>query len=465
MSSQEAHANLGRVIVANHVTTSAIDPRRMRNIIILLAVSVAVMMTGYGIIIPVFAKRLPDFDGGVEELALMTMTFGVGQLVAAPFMGALADRVGRKPLILVGLASFVFINIGFLFARSSELFIVIRGLEGIFTAGLFPASLGAVGDIVPENRRAQWVGIVMGSYGAGIIFGPVIGGILFDAWGFEAPFIASAGAGGLAFVGALVMVPETRDRVARLRGELRHRREMAARAIQRVGFMESIPKPLYVFGALLFLDFGAVFGFAFVEPEMVFYMYEDLEWTPTLFGLVVGAYGLSMMLGQMTLGQLSDRFGRRPIIVVGLLISTTFYGGMALFTTLPFLFTVALLAGLGNALFMPASSAYFLDITPEIHRSRVMGLKESAAALGGVAGPLMVLALSGLVSSIGIFWIAAGVTMVSAFLALLALQSPRQASESQRDLAWQSNERRAMAAQAALRGLVYSARAARRLGA
>jgi MFS family permease len=180
VSTFRKYSNLGEVVEANQTIDSALDPRRVRNIIMLLAASVALMMTGFGIIMPVFARRLGEFGSGVEALGLMTMSFALAQFVAAPFMGALADRIGRRPLILVGLAAFAVANIGFLFARSTEAFFAIRAFEGALTAGLFPAAMGVVGDVAPENRRARWVGIVMGSYGAGFIFGPVIGGVLYE---------------------------------------------------------------------------------------------------------------------------------------------------------------------------------------------------------------------------------------------------------------------------------------------
>ena len=67
-----------------------------------------------------------------------------------------------------------------------------RGIGGALTAGLFPASMGVVADIMPAKERAKWIGIVMGGYGAGFIFGPVIGGVLYDNFGFAAPFVISA---------------------------------------------------------------------------------------------------------------------------------------------------------------------------------------------------------------------------------------------------------------------------------
>jgi predicted MFS family arabinose efflux permease len=177
-----------------------------------------------------------------------------------------------------------------------------------------------VADTVPENQRARWVGIVMGSYGAGLIFGPVVGGVLYDGWGFAAPFITSAILAMIAFLAAVVMVPETRTPEMRRREELRNRRAAESAPVSDESFWASLPRPLYVFGTLLVLDFIGVFVFAFMEPQMVFYFYDELGWTTVQFGIVIGAYGLAMVFGQLVLGQSSDRFSRKPLIVLGPLL-------------------------------------------------------------------------------------------------------------------------------------------------
>src|SRR5713101_9730422 len=75
-------------------------PAQTRRVLLLLAASIALMMTGYGIVLPVFAKRLGELGSGVAALGLMSMGFAFAQLLLSPFMGSFADRFGRKPLIL-----------------------------------------------------------------------------------------------------------------------------------------------------------------------------------------------------------------------------------------------------------------------------------------------------------------------------------------------------------------------------
>ena len=158
-----------------------------KRILYLLAACIALMMTGYGIVIPVFAKRIGELGSGVQALGLMTMSFAFAQFLLSPFMGSFADRFGRRPLILIALAGEVIANGAYLYAQSVPLYIAIRFFQGGISAGLLPATLGVVGDRVPEEQHAQWTGVIMASYAAGFIFGPALGGLLFDRWDTSLP--------------------------------------------------------------------------------------------------------------------------------------------------------------------------------------------------------------------------------------------------------------------------------------
>jgi DHA1 family tetracycline resistance protein-like MFS transporter len=395
------------------------NPRKARNIVLLLAASLTLWITGYGIVMPVMAKRLQELGAGVDVLGYMTMAFAVGQFVLSPFMGFLADRYGRKPLILVALAGTALTNVALLVAQTAFLYVLIRLVQGAIGAGLLPASMGVVGDIFPEEKRGRWTGILMGSYGLGFILGPGVGGILYDSFGFVAPFAISAVLATLGFILALIVVPETRTK--------EERRIKAVNTETGSKSKGALPRPLYIFGTLLLLDFVAVFLFSFIEPQLAFYLYEDLRFSTTQFGLLVSFYGLAMVIGQVGLGQLSDKFGRMPLIVVGFILTSSFYFGLVLVQDFFLLIVASVIAGFGSALVVPALSAAYLDITSEQHRARIMGFKESAAALGSAIGPLLVAILSNSMNPISIFAISAVLALVSAAIALLVLKGLRQA--------------------------------------
>jgi len=458
---QKQHPNLGDVVVATHIRDTTYSPQRIRTIILLLAGSVALLMTGFGIIMPIFARRLGEFGDGVGELGLMTMVFALSQLLFAPVLGGLADRHGRRPIILLALAAVTASYIGYIFAPNTTVFIVIRGVAGGLTAGLFPAAMGVVADVVPEDRRARWVGIIMGSYAVGMIFGPALGGFLYDGWGYAAPFTLSAIVAFMALIAAIFLVPETRTAQIRRRDALRSKRVVKDVDQTEQPIWAMLPRPITVFGVLLFIDFVGSFAFAFVEPQMVFYMYDDLAWTTVQFGIVVGAYGIAMVFGQMVLGQLSDRWGRKPLVMVGLLVSMSLYVGMAILDSFAGMAVIAAISGLGQALYSPALSAFVLDITSDDHRSRVMGLKESSLALGGVLGPLLVAVVSPWTSARGVFWIAFGLVFLSFLLGLILLKEPQRAQRESTNVQDEVSQQRVMAAQASLRGIVMRATFAR----
>lgn len=452
--------NLGTVHIATYVTTHRPSPQRTRSIILLLAGSVALMMTGFGIIMPVFARRLAELGSGVAALGIMTTAFALAQLVAAPTFGTWADRKGRRPFILLAIGAFILTNVGYLLASSTAVFIAVRAIGGALTAGLFPAAMGVVSDIAPEAQRGRWIGIIMAGYGAGFVFGPVLGGVLYDNFGFAMPFVASAMMGGIAFMAAVWLVPETRPAAIRQREQLRQRRETAVSPHPtQISLWSTLPRPLTLLGTLLFLDFIGSFAFAFIEPQMVFYLYEELGWTTAQFGLVVGVYGLAMMLGQAFLGQSSDRWGRKWVIIIGQVLNTMLYINLAFLRSYPLIMIGSFIAGLGAALTAPAISAFYLDITARQHRSRIIGIKESSLSLGGVLGPLLVVVISRYTTPVGIFLIAGTLMLLSIVLALLFLHPMREPTTAATE---ESPEcPRGQIATAILRGLVLQAMRAR----
>jgi MFS transporter, DHA1 family, multidrug resistance protein len=401
--------------------TNNSDISKARRIILLLAVSVAFIMIGFGIIMPVFARRLEDFGAGVGELSFITMGFAFTQFILSPIMGSLADRIGRRPIILLALGGYAAVNIGFLFAHDTVTLMILRCIEGGITAGLLPAAQATVGDIVPADRRAQGVSMVMAGYGFGFILGPFIGGLLFDMWGYSAPFIASSSMGLIGLVFAWIMVPETHHKANRNMMKVN-----ASQGKPKFLSLSFLPRPLNTFYILMLVSFILTFTFAFISPVMIFYVYDDLKFSATQFGLLVGVYGLAAVLGQVFLGSLSDKFGRKPIIVLGLIVSSVFYVGMVLFTSFATCFLVCAIGGLGSALATSATSANILDISDEEHKSQIQGLRSSFMALGEALGPLMAVFVSTHLTPHSMFLVSTVIGVAAAFVGIIALRGTRQ---------------------------------------
>jgi len=381
-------------------------------------------------ILPLFSRRFSDFGAGLEALGISAMAYALTSTIAAPFMGALADRSGRRPLVLGSLAVYVLAFSGYLLASSASTFIALRGLAGALTAGLVPAVMGIVADLAPADRRAQWIGIVSGGASIGWIIGPLLGGILYDRWGYVLPFGVSIGMAVLTFWVAFFTVPETRSVSATPpvgRSGPPAKLVPASQTLQ-----DWLPRPTILFTILLTISFVVTFAWAFIDPQLMFYAYDQLGWTSSQLGLAMSAYGVAMMLGEFTLGRSSDRFGRKSVLIAGLALFAAQFVGLTLFRAMAPIAMSFILAGLGNALFDPALSAYVLDITPAEHRARIMGMKSTAGSLGSVLGPALVVLFTPYLAPRGVFLIAAALVVLVTLASLTFLKRPAISGSSER---------------------------------
>ncbi len=377
-----------------------------RQIMVCLAACMALQMTSFVMILPLFARRFSQLGAGVSALGISEMAYALTATVAAPFMGALSDRIGRRPVVLGSLLVYVLTFTGYLFAASASTFIVLRGLAGALTAGLMPAATGMVADLAPAERRAQWIGILSGGASIGWIAGPIIGGFLFDRWNYEVALAASICMATIALVVALAGIRET--------GPQRTSRALASRLPDPKALRPSLPFPtsLAPLSLILITSFGVTFVWAFIEPRLMFYAYDQLRWSSSMLGLVMSTYGISMALGEFGLGRLSDTLGRKPVIIAGLLLFSAQFLGLGLSHSYILIAVVFVIAGLGNGLFDPALSASILDVAPAQHQARILGMKSTAGSIGNIVGPALIVMFTPVMEPQSVFLMAAAIVLL-----------------------------------------------------
>lgn len=418
-----------------------LKPTSIRAIVLLLAVCLALELTGLGIVFPILARKLSATGAGIETLGLSSIAFSIASLLAAPLLGSLADILGRRKVVLISFAAYVLAFMGYYLAASGKQFIGVRVFAGALTAGLMPAALGMISDISPENERGRWIGIMSGGSSVGLIFGPYLGGWLYDHWGLAMPFITAALLSGLALLVAYTLLPETHyQRLARQHTTIQNASASNSTKSQIQPMLlnwRNTSVPVFSLIGLLTISFLAFFSWAFIEPVLPFYVYDNLGWTSARFGLSLSGYAVMLVIGETLLGQLSDKYGRKLVIWLGLMIHSAQH--IALVSTNSFaLITLGItVAGLGEALFSPALNAKLLDISPEQYRGRFIGLRNAANSLGGLVGPAMAVGVAGLVPAVSIFMIAGGVLLASAFLVLVTMREARLEGSTTRP--WQSS--------------------------
>ncbi len=389
-----------------------------RKTIIGLSACMALQMTSFVIILPLFARRFNELGAGVEALGISAMAYALTSTLAAPFMGALADRLGRKPLVLFSLAAYAAAFSGYLFAQSAGVFILLRGAAGALTAGLIPAVTGLAVDLAPEDRRAQWISFINGGASFGWIAGPIAGGMIYDRWGYSAALTVSILLAIITFFVALLFVPDSRPAAVRPLPRPEHSASKNIK-VWLLDLRSTLPHSLSSFFVLLFIFFAVLFAWAFIEPRFMFYAYNDLGWSSSMLGLMMSTYGIAMMLGEFGLGRLSDRLGRIRIILAGLVLFSAQFIGLAFFRNYLLIAAAFILAGLGNALYDPALSAAILDISPTEHRARILGIKSMVGSFGSILGPALVALLNSSVDARSLFLIAVGVVLLTTLIVLI----------------------------------------------
>ncbi len=180
-----------------------------------------------------------------------------------------------------------------------------------------------------------------------------------------------------------------------------------------------IRSPLFLMALTIFIDFT---GFGLVIPLLPFWA-QHLGANAVGVGLILTVYALAQFIFTPVLGSLSDRFGRRPIIIASLAIEALSFALSALANTLPFLLIARFIGGLG-ASNIGSAQAVVSDVTPAKDRARGMGIIGAAIGLGFVVGP----ALGGLLAPLGPalpFWVAMGVAIANMLLVFFFLPETR----------------------------------------
>lgn len=346
---------------------------------------VALMMTGFSVILPVFPQKLQALGLGAGTLALMEGAFGLGMFLFSTPMGTLSGRVGRKTILFVSLAGYIVTNLLLAFVNMPLLFVPIRFVEGALLSGVGPVAMSMIGDTVPTEKQGRWIGLMTTAQAVGIALGPGIGGYLYQAFGFTAPFLLTASIAFVAALLAIFMVPETLPEHVRHEARLSFgQRGAKGQQLKERRFSSLI----WLVLPFLAIDFGMIFTYPFVFPQFPFFFEKILHYSVAQYGMLFSVYGMALAIFPFILGRLSEKLSKKPLIVIGSLLFSSLIVAALLAPSYPLLIAGAALAGLGSALVEPAMGSIYLAVTSDENRGQIMGMRGSAISLAVMLGPL-----------------------------------------------------------------------------
>ena len=350
---------------------------------IFVFITLVLDMVALGVTVPVLPKLIVQFQGGdVPAAAVINGYFAAlwaaMQFVFAPLLGAMSDRFGRRPVILLSIFGLGLDYLLMAVAPSLWWLLVGRILSGI-TSSSYPTASAYIADVTPPEQRAAKFGMLGAAFGIGFVIGPAVGGLL-GAIDLRLPFWV---AGALCLLNAaygFFVLPESLPRERRTRVDWRK-----ANPVGSLILLRSHPE--------LFALAGATFVMALAHeafPNMfVLYTEYRYQWTVTTVSMTLAVVGICSGIVQGGLvGPVVKRFGERQSMFYGLIFGVTGFGLLGLASTGSwFVVGVPFIALWGLA--SPAMQSLMSQRVGANEQGQLQGAIGSIRGIVGMIGPLL----------------------------------------------------------------------------
>ena len=341
--------------------------------LVIIFLTVFIDLLGFGIIVPLLPFYAESYGASAFAVGLLGTVFSLMQFLVAPLCGRWSDRVGRRPVILYGLLASAVAYVALALADSLALVFAARILGGI-AGGNIPTAQAYIADITTPENRAKGMGLVGAAFGLGFIFGPAIGGIL-TRFGHSTPMWFAAALCFGNFLAALVLLPESRHG-SRDRAPL-SRLDLARRARRHPGLL-----------LLLLVFFFVSTAFSGFEATFALFTERRFGFTAETIGYVFAFIGVLLAtINGLLVGRVVPIVGERRIIPVALGILGVGLLLVPAAHTVPMLFAVCGAIAIGMGFNNPALTSAVSRLSDPGEQGGMLGLAQSLAALGRIAGP------------------------------------------------------------------------------
>lgn len=338
-----------------------------------LCFAVLVSMIGFGLILPLLPIYGREMGASDVYLGLLTSLFAITRIITSFFGGVLADRVGRKRLIVGGLLAYTAVM--FLFGVSTNLYhlLILRACQGAASGVVWPVAATMVADIVESKDRGKAMGVFSMMWDTGMAVGPVLGGLLSAAFTIAIPFFVCSA---LSLVSALL--------IARRVKETHFEPEKDSLvSLQSLSFNK-----LSLIGVCV-TGFTVSFAMGLVQPILPLFGNEVIGLDEASIGLVFGAMGIARFLVKPVSGTLADTVGRKKVAVMGLITNGIFTTSISFSKTFASILTLSAARAVGLGMTMPSMNALVTSLTTKEKRGKVMGIYSASRNTGLAVGPLL----------------------------------------------------------------------------
>ena len=332
-----------------------------------LFLTVFLDLIGFGIVLPLLPSYGARYTSSAALIGALVATDSLLTFLLAPAWGRLSDRIGRRPVLLIGLAGSVLSYVIFGLAGSFLALVLSRVVSGATGATIHVAQ-AYLADVTPPERRSHAMGLIGAAFGLGFTIGPAIGGSA-SAYGDALPGLIAAAITGINLILAWLGLPET---------EVRRRPDY---------------RPLPLHWARLGSPFGVMFAstLAFTAIYVSFPLYSQQvlgyeRRSVSSFFVVIGL--VTIVVQGRIVGRLAPRFGERRLVVAGAALMAAGFGAFVPLagTTEGLLASIALLTA-GFCLVGPSLAALMSRTTAAEEQGRALGMLQSVGAVARIVGP------------------------------------------------------------------------------
>jgi DHA1 family tetracycline resistance protein-like MFS transporter len=368
------------------LTEPSAQPDRQRLALTFILVTVTLDAIGIGLIFPVMPDLIQEVTGRpLAEAALwggvIATSFAVMQFLFGPVMGALSDRFGRRPVLLLSLAVMAADYLVMALAGSIWLLLAARVVAGI-AAATFSTAGAFIADITPPDQRGRRFGLIGACFGVGFVLGPLVGGLL-AAIDSRAPFYAAAGLALANLAFGWFVLPETVTDATRRPFSLARANPLGAlRAVTRLPGLRRL--------LATFLMLGIAMN---VYPSIwAYYGQARFGWDSTMVGVSLAVYGVSFALGQALLvGPLIRRFGEHRAAHYGMWVNVVTLTALGLVTSPVLALAIVPVTALGGVV-TPALQAIGSGKAGADAQGELQGVFASLNAIAMITSPLIMTA-------------------------------------------------------------------------
>lgn len=350
-------------------------------------ISVFLCGLGFSIIMPVVPFLVQPYTSNPGEQAivvtLLTSVYAVCVFFVAPGLGALSDKYGRRPLLLICLFGSA---IGYLvFGMGGALWVLFAGriIEGI-TGGSISTIFAYFADIIPPKQRTKYFGWVSAVVGVGTVIGPTLGGLLAK-FGYSVPMYFGAIITLLNVVYGIFYMPESLDKNNRLK-EITFVRLNPFTQLANILSMKNL-KRLLVSAFLLWIPNGSL--------QAVFSQFtmDTFSWKPALIGLMFSIMGFQDIISQgFIMPKLLKILSDAQIAILGMIseiIGYSLIAASALFSFYPLFIAGMFIFGFGDSIFGPSFNGMVSKSVDSSEQGRIQGGSQSIQALARIIGPII----------------------------------------------------------------------------